>query len=133
MQVNEREGIAAYVDDLLKATTAGAMKWSNVNPSTFVAVTSTAGAPTQIVLQRVERATANRERKDVAGNVGRTTDRRTSHSLNVSNQLRGMSISIDGDEDPRIEEKLSAIYEYAAERLVQEKLDFLRSTLPKLS
>lgn len=126
--MSEREEIAAYVDDLLKATTTGAIKWTNVNPSTFVAVTS--GGAAQLLLQRVERPVVV-DRKDAAGRVVRTTGKRATHSLNVSSQVRGMNIVITGDDDKLIDEKLSTIYEHAAEKLVQEKLEFLRSTLPK--
>ena len=130
MPVNEREEIAGYVDDLLEATTAGRIRWTDVNPSTFVAITSSNAGPAQLVLQRIERGVV-RERKDAAGIVLHTPEKRITHSLTVANQPRDMNIVIDGEADPRMDEKLGALYAQATERVISVKLDFLRSTLPK--
>lgn len=128
MQLNERDEFVDYVNDLLKVTREGIFSWGEVNPTTFVAVVRNASGTVQIILQRFERPEAASTGQ---GNATRRTTRRT-HNLTVSSQTPGgMNVEVNGGEDPRIEEALNAIYDYAVQKVVEKRVAFLRSTLPK--
>jgi hypothetical protein len=127
MPVSEREALVAYVDDLMKATTAGKIDWNQYNPTTFVWMRVT-DPMASLALQRVE-SSWPKTRIDPDGKKVNMTEKTFNYILSVSSP-GSMNVTISGQDDPRIKEKLGAIYEGLESGIVEKKLNFLRRTLP---
>ncbi|MGA3069805.1 MAG: hypothetical protein ABSD43_06265 [Terracidiphilus sp.] len=131
MPENETEALVAYVDDLLKATSEDKIPWAPFNPTTFIWDRQTP-PEARLILQRIERTVITGS-KVVDGTKVAVTGQRYFHVLTVTTVGKdSFSVTVNGQtEDPRINEKLGAIYDSISVGIVGKKLDFLRKTLPK--
>lgn len=128
MSETEIDGLVAYVDDLLKATSEGKIEWTSVNSTTFMWNRTTAPLA-RLELQRVIQI--DQVSKVVNGLNVPTPERRNMHILTVYDLSRnGMNVTINGAQDPRINEKLGSIFDSISGGIVGKKMDFLKSTLP---
>ncbi len=128
MSETEIDGLVAYVDDLLKATLEGKIEWTSVNSTTFMWNRTTAPLA-RLELQRVIQI--DQVTKVVNGVNVPTPERRNMQILTVYDLSRnGMNVTINGAQDPRINEKLGAIFDSISGGIVGKKMDFLKSTLP---
>ncbi|MGA2909691.1 MAG: hypothetical protein ABSE36_18460 [Terracidiphilus sp.] len=128
MSETEIDGLVAYVDDLLKATSEGKIEWTSVNSTTFM-WNRTTPPLARLELQRVIQI--DQVTKVVNGLNVPTPERRNMQILTVHDLSRnGMNVTINGAQDPRINEKLGSIYDSISGGIVGKKMDFLKSTLP---
>jgi hypothetical protein len=128
MSETEIDALVAYVDDLLKATSEGKIEWTSVNPTTFM-WNRTTPPLARLELQRVIQI--DQVTKVVNGVNVPTPERRNIQILTVNDLSRnGMSVTINGAQDPRINEKLGSIYDSISGGIEGKKLNFLKSTLP---
>jgi hypothetical protein len=128
MSETEIDGLVAYVDDLLKATSEGKIEWTSVNPTTFMWNRTTAPLA-RLELQRVIQI--DQVMKVVNGVNVPTPERRNLQILIVYDLSRnGMNVTISGAQDPRINEKLGSIFDSISGGIEGKKLNFLKSTLP---
>lgn len=128
MSETEIDAFVSYVDELLKATSDGRIKWASVNPTTFM-WDRPAPTPARLFLQRVEQTVPST--KVVGGVRVPGVEKRNLQILSVNDMSGGgMNVSIHGGQDPRINEKLGAIYDSISVGIVDKRLDFLKKTLP---
>ncbi len=128
MSQTEIDALLAYVDDLLKATLEGKIEWTSINPTTFMWNRSTPPLA-RLELQRVIQI--DQVTKVVNGANVPTPERRNMQILTVYDLSRsGMNVTINGAQDPRINEKLGSIFDSISGGIEGKKMDFLKSTLP---
>jgi hypothetical protein len=128
MSETEIDALVAYVDDLLKATSEGKIEWTSVNSTTFMWNRATPPLA-RLELQRVIQI--DQVTKVVNGVNVPTPERRNMQILTVYDLSRnGMNVTINGAQDPRINEKLESIFDSISGGIVGKKMDFLKSTLP---
>jgi hypothetical protein len=128
MSETEIDALVAYVDDLLKATLEGKIEWTSINSTTFM-WNRTTPPLARLELQRVIQI--DQGTKVVNGVNVLTPERRNMQILTVNDLSRnGMSVTINGAQDPRINEKLGSIFDSISGGIVGKKMDFLKSTLP---
>ncbi|MGO9323896.1 MAG: hypothetical protein ACLP07_04995 [Terracidiphilus sp.] len=128
MSETEIDALVAYVDDLLKATSEGKIEWTSINSTTFM-WNRTTPPLARLELQRVIQI--DQVTKVVNGLNVPTPERRNMQVLTVNDLSRnGMNVTINGAQDPRINEKLGSIFDSISGGIVGKKLDFLKSTLP---
>ncbi len=128
MSETEIDGLLAYVDELLKATSEGKIEWTSINATTFM-WNRTTPPLARLELQRVIQI--DQVMKVVNGANVPTPERRNMHILTVNDLSRnGMNVTINGAQDPRINEKLGSIFDSISGGIVGKKMDFLKSTLP---
>jgi hypothetical protein len=128
MSETEIEALLAYVDDLLKATLEGKIEWMSINATTFM-WNRTTPPLARLELQRVIQL--DQVTKVVNGANVQTPERRNVQILTVNDLSRnGMSVTINGAQDLRINEKLESIFDSISGGIVGKKMDFLKSTLP---
>lgn len=128
MSETEIDGLVAYVDELLKATLDGKIEWTSVNAATFMWNRTTAPLA-RLELQRVIQI--DQVMKVVNGVNTPTPERKNMQILTVYDLSRnGMNVTINGAQDPRINEKLSSIFDSISGGIEGKKLNFLKSTLP---
>jgi hypothetical protein len=128
MSETEIDGLVAYVDELLKATLEGKIEWTSVNATTFMWNRTTAPLA-RLELQRVIQI--DQVMKVVNGVNTPTPERKNMQILTVYDLSRnGMNVTINGAQDPRINEKLGSIFDSISGGIVGKKMDFLKSTLP---
>jgi len=128
MPETEIDALVAYVDDLLKATLEGRIEWTSVNPTTFM-WNRTTPPLARLELQRVIQI--DQVMKVVNGVNVPTPERKNMQILTVYDLSRnGMNVTINGAQDPRINEKLGSIFDSISGGILGKKLDFLKSTLP---
>ena len=128
MSQAEIDALLAYVDDLLKATSEGKIEWTSINPTTFMWNRSTPPLA-RLELQRVIQI--DQVTKVVNGANVPTPERRNMQILTVYDLSRnGMNVTINGAQDPRINEKLGSIFDSISGGIEGKKMDFLKSTLP---
>ncbi len=128
MSETEIEGLVTYVDDLLKATSEGKIEWTSVNATTFMWNRSTAPLA-RLELQRVIQI--DQVMKVVNGANVSAPERKNMQILTVYDLSRsGMNVTINGAQDPRINEKLGSIFDSISGGIEGKKLNFLKSTLP---
>lgn len=128
MSETEIDGLVAYVDDLLKATLEGKIEWTSVNPTTFM-WNRTTPPLARLEVQRVIQI--DQVMKVVNGVNVPTPERRNMQILTVYDLSRnGMNVTINGAQDPRINEKLGSIFDSISGGIIGKKMDFLKSTLP---
>lgn len=116
-----------YVDDLIAATSSGAIEWTRANPTTVIWETRST-APARISLQLVD-------------SLGRTTTadgriirkRERSYLLQLTDLRHTpprQRLSVSGADEPAINERLRRLYDTAASGLSKKGLEFLREILP---
>ncbi len=128
MSETEIDALLAYVDDLLKATSEAKIEWTSINPNTFMWNRATPPLA-RLELQRVIQI--DQVTKVVNGVNVPTPERRNMQILTVYDLSRnGMNVTINGAQDPRINEKLGSIFDSISGGIEGKKLDFLKSTLP---
>ncbi len=128
MSETEIDGLVAYVDDLLKATLESKIEWTSVNSTTFM-WNRTTPPLARLELQRVIQI--DQVTKVVNGLNVPTPERRNMQILTVYDLSRnGMNVTINGAQDPRINEKLGSIFDSISGGIEGKKLNFLKSTLP---
>jgi len=128
MSETEIDGLVAYVDDLLKATSEGKIEWTSVNSTTFM-WNRTTPPLARLELQRVIQI--DQVTKVVNGINVPTPERKNMQILTVYDLSRnGMNVTINGAQDPRINEKLESIFDSISGGIEGKKLNFLKSTLP---
>ncbi len=104
MSETEIDALVAYVDDLLKATSEGKIEWTSINSTTFM-WNRTTPPLARLELQRVIQI--DQVTKVVNGLNVPTPERRNMQVLTVNDLSRnGMNVTINGAQDPRINEKL---------------------------
>jgi hypothetical protein len=129
MAETETEALVAYVDGLQKATLEGKIPWAPFNPTTFTWDRLTPPR-VRIALQRVEQNV--HVIKEVNERKIATTEKRYLHILTVNGVTEAsMNVTINGAQDPRINEKLGAIYDSISIGILEKKIDFLKKTLPE--
>jgi hypothetical protein len=128
MSETEIDGLVTYVDDLLKATSESKIEWTSVNSTTFMWNRATPPLA-RLELQRVIQI--DQGTKVVNGVNVPTPERHNMHILTVYDLSRnGMNVTINGAQDPRINEKLGSIFDFISGGIEGKKLNFLKSTLP---
>jgi hypothetical protein len=128
MSETEIDALVAYVDDLLKATSEGKIEWTSVNSTTFM-WNRTTPPLARLELQRVIQI--DQVTKVVNGINVPTPERKNMQILTVYDLSRnGMNVTINGAQDPRINEKLESIFDSISGGIEGKKLNFLKSTLP---
>jgi hypothetical protein len=128
MSETEIDTLVAYVDNLLKATSEGKIEWTSVNPTTFM-WNRTTPPLARLELQRVIQI--DQVMKVINGVNVPTPERQNMQILTVNDLSRnGMTVTINGAQDPRINEKLGSIFDSISGGIEGKKLDFLKSTLP---
>lgn len=118
--------MSEWVDQVLRATEEGAIKWRASNPTTF---TWDVPAPKngRVILQRVERVEAY-----LIG-AGQMGQRKIVHYVLQVFDLQkqpGPAVQINGADDSQANTQLEKLFETASSAVARGNLDFLKSLLP---
>lgn len=112
--------LLVYLDLLITSTQSGDTVWRAANPTTLT--WTTASPPGRVVLQRVEKRTPPIP--------GRPVSSPTVHYVFQVLEAAGLQrLTVSGEEDSEINQKLDVLYQAAAARMSRGGLDFLKSLL----
>lgn len=129
---NNRQQLLAYVDEVIAATSAGAILWKAVNPTTFVWETSTP-RNARLSFQRVERVTGTVN--VMVGGRPRPQQQKLTYYLFQGFDLSGPSatpvVNIESAEDGDLNRRFGTLFELIKTGLSERSLKFLRDILPK--
>jgi hypothetical protein len=120
-----------WLNQVIKGTESGSIKWKSANPTTFAWDTRTGQSPARVVLQRVERM----ENVVVAG---RMTSRKVPNFLLQAIQIPNPQqpgqqipvVTITGADDPEMNAQLGKLYGLVMGVAGREHIEFLKSLLP---
>lgn len=126
MPDNEREALLAYVDEVISATSAGKIKWREVNPTTFVwEIVEPKRA--RVLLQRLERQTG----KIILSGGKQKPETFLAYNFQVIDATGSAVVNLTSSEDDHLSEKLDRLFQLIRKGMSDKILEFLRGTLPK--
>ncbi len=117
----EPSELNAYLEELIAATRAGSIVWARVNPSTFAWDTQSP-VLAKVILQQVER------RVPPTSPIAKIEKQ---YVFQVFDMGQGQQrLSLNGADDPLVNQKLDYLFESISSELSRRDLDFLKSLLP---
>jgi hypothetical protein len=129
LEDSELNGLLQFIQDLTRLTADGSTKWSPATPTTYVTERSLTGASrARLTLQKLERTVAS------PSNAGAIVPpRRRAFYLLQAFEMPNLAlrVTIDGGEDPNLNERLRELYDLVETGAKRSGLDFLQRILPR--
>ncbi|HSZ61493.1 MAG TPA: hypothetical protein VK828_06830 [Terriglobales bacterium] len=115
-----------FIQDLTGLTADGPLKWAPATPTTYVTDTNLGASRARLALQKLERAIPS------ATIAGISTPRRKVVYILQAFEMPGVTlrVTIDGGEDPNVNERLRGLYDLVDTGVKRSGLDFLQKILP---
>jgi hypothetical protein len=114
-----------YFEQMVEATRAGAMTWTEINPSTFVWDVRTPPHPGRLTLQRIDRQVRAVE------NMRQVIKTVPSYVLVASDLATGQVVlQVNSEQDESLNQTLGGLYDLIQTQRSRSKLDFLKSLIP---